>query len=162
MNKFEELVTYQDLRNIWMDCPWGVAVIGIDGIVRAVNPTFEACTGLSEIDVVGKGEEIFEELVLLQLSSGKGFTRTRQVSKSIDLSAIHYFSEPSVSDNRHVLNSSKTDLLRDPLTSIYGFAELLLSQNYDEETRRNLTSTLLEQADLMLNIINNYLDDSAK
>ena len=39
MNKFEELVTYQDLRNIWMDCPWGVAVIGIDGIVRAVNPT---------------------------------------------------------------------------------------------------------------------------
>jgi len=37
-----------------------------------------------------------------------------------------------------------------------------LSQNYDEETRRNLTTTLLEQAGLMLNMINSYFDETAE
>jgi signal transduction histidine kinase len=49
-------------------------------------------------------------------------------------------------------------MLREPMASIYGFAELLLTQNYDEETRRDLTSTLMEQVDVMSNIINNGLD----
>jgi signal transduction histidine kinase len=50
------------------------------------------------------------------------------------------------------------ELLREPLASIYGFAELLLTQNYDEETRRDLTATLLEQVEVMSNIINSELD----
>ena len=50
------------------------------------------------------------------------------------------------------------ELLREPLASIYGFAELLLTQNYDEETRRDLTATLLEQVEVMSNIINTELD----
>jgi len=54
--------------------------------------------------------------------------------------------------------SHVAELLREPLASIYGFAELLLTQNYDEETRRDLTATLLEQIEVMSNIINSELD----
>jgi hypothetical protein len=41
--------------------------------------------------------------------------------------------------------------------SIYGFVELLLTQNYDEETRRGLTSTLMGQVEAMGNIVNESL-----
>lgn len=50
------------------------------------------------------------------------------------------------------------ELLREPLASIYGFAELLLTQDYDEDLRRDLTATLLEQVEVMSNIINRELD----
>lgn len=50
------------------------------------------------------------------------------------------------------------ELLREPLASIYGFAELLLTQDYDEDLRRDLTATLLEQVEVMANIINSELD----
>lgn len=54
--------------------------------------------------------------------------------------------------------SRVAELLRAPLASIYGFAELLLTQDYDEETRCDLTATLLEQVEVMSNIINSELD----
>lgn len=54
--------------------------------------------------------------------------------------------------------SHVAELLREPLASIYGFAELLLTQDYDEATRRDLTATLLEQVEVMSNIINSELD----
>ena len=66
---------------------------------------------------------------------------------------------PGAADNDcNVKLSHIAELLREPLASIYGFAELLLTQNYDEETRRDLTATLLEQVEVMSNIINSELD----
>ncbi len=162
MNKVEKWLPYLDLISVWMECPWGIAVIGMDGTVRAVNRSFETCTRLTEHNVVGKSEAKFDELVLSQLANGIGFRRIRKLSKSIDLRAIHYFSGATDSDSQNDLNNSMSELLREPLTSIYGFAELLLSQNYDEDTRRDLCSTLLHQADLMINIMNSNLDESAK
>jgi signal transduction histidine kinase len=50
------------------------------------------------------------------------------------------------------------EALREPLASIYGFTELLLTQDYDEETRIDLTSTLLDQIEIMSNLINEQLD----
>jgi signal transduction histidine kinase len=50
------------------------------------------------------------------------------------------------------------EALREPLASIYGFSELLLTQDYDEETRIDLTSTLLDQVEVMSNLINEQLD----
>lgn len=48
--------------------------------------------------------------------------------------------------------------LREPLASVIGFAELLLTQDYDEETRRELTATLLAEAEALADIINRQMD----
>jgi signal transduction histidine kinase len=65
----------------------------------------------------------------------------------------------SAADSDYNVKLSRiAELLREPLASIYGFAELLLTQNYDEETRLDLTATLLEQVEVMSNIINSELD----
>jgi len=162
MNKLDDLISYQDFKSIWTDCPCGIAVVGSDGNIRAINPAFEGITCLAENAVVGKSEASLDELVLLVLSSGVEYNRSRFECNAPELKAIHYFSAPLKGGNHNGLNASKAELLREPLTSIYGFAELLLSQNYDEETRRNLTTTLLEQAGLMLNMINSYFDETAE
>jgi K+-sensing histidine kinase KdpD len=75
------------------------------------------------------------------------------------MSVLNDPSAPGAADSDcSVKLSHIAELLREPLASIYGFAELLLTQNYDEETRRDLTATLLEQVEVMSNIINNELD----
>jgi len=50
------------------------------------------------------------------------------------------------------------ELLREPLSIIQGFAELLLTQQYDESTRLELTRTLLAETEELSNIINRLLD----
>ena len=48
--------------------------------------------------------------------------------------------------------------LRTPMASIFGFTELLLSEEYDAETRRDLLSTVYQQTELLVKIINELLD----
>mgnify|MGYP002776240212 CR=1 FL=1 len=48
--------------------------------------------------------------------------------------------------------------LRTPMASIYGYAELLLSQEFDEEMQKDLLETIFRQAALMVSIINELLD----
>jgi signal transduction histidine kinase len=48
--------------------------------------------------------------------------------------------------------------LRTPMASIYGFAELLLTQNFNEESRREFLSIILNQSELMTAILNELLD----
>ena len=50
------------------------------------------------------------------------------------------------------------ELLRQPLSIIQGFAELLLTQQYDEYTRLELTRTLLAETEELSNVINRLLD----
>lgn len=50
------------------------------------------------------------------------------------------------------------EMMREHLASIQGFAELLLTEQYDETTRRDLTATLLAEAEALSNIINQHLD----
>lgn len=48
--------------------------------------------------------------------------------------------------------------LRTPMASIYGFAELLLSHDFDEESRREFLTIILKQSELMTSILNELLD----
>ena len=48
--------------------------------------------------------------------------------------------------------------LRTPMASIYGFTELLLSQQFDEAERIDLLGTIFKQSELMISIINEMLD----
>jgi PAS domain S-box-containing protein len=48
--------------------------------------------------------------------------------------------------------------LRTPMASIYGFAELLMIQDFDETTRRDLIETIHRQANRLVNLLNELLD----
>lgn len=48
--------------------------------------------------------------------------------------------------------------LRTPMASIYGYAELLLTQEFNSEMQREFTGTIHRQAELMSSIINELLD----
>lgn len=48
--------------------------------------------------------------------------------------------------------------LRTPMASIYGFSELLLTDEFDDETRRDLLRTIHQQTEDLVKIINELLD----
>lgn len=48
--------------------------------------------------------------------------------------------------------------LRTPMANIYGFSELLLNQEFDEDTRQDILTTIYKQSELMASIINELLD----
>lgn len=48
--------------------------------------------------------------------------------------------------------------LRTPLASILGFSELLMSQDYDAETRRDLAETIHRQSSNLVGLVNELLD----
>jgi signal transduction histidine kinase len=48
--------------------------------------------------------------------------------------------------------------LRTPMASIYGFTELLMTQDFDEAERREFLDTIYRQSELMISIINELLD----
>jgi PAS domain S-box-containing protein len=48
--------------------------------------------------------------------------------------------------------------LRTPMASIYGFAELLMMQDFDESTRKDLIETIHRQANRLVNLLNELLD----
>ncbi len=48
--------------------------------------------------------------------------------------------------------------LRTPMASIYGFSELLLTQEFDEATRKDLLATIHKQTEWLVAIINELLD----
>lgn len=48
--------------------------------------------------------------------------------------------------------------LRTPMASVYGYTELLLSDEFDSATRRELLQTIYQQTDKLINIINELLD----
>jgi signal transduction histidine kinase len=137
----------------WNKSPWGAVAIDSAGNVCSINPGFLQFCTQSEAELIGMSEGTLHELLL------SPEVERRRVEVSVaGLRAIYYV--------RHVTTATATEqhltgvaeLLREPLASIQGFAELLLTQNYDEETRRELTATLLTQIETMSNIINQQLD----
>ena len=153
MSATNERLTTAALAAVWENYPFGIAAIGSDGNVRAINPAFETCTGLASATVLGIGEADFDALLgTLQLE------RRRVETSAGGLRAVHYLrsAERRRTDNKALAGLSAA--LREPLASIYGFAELLLTQDYDEETRHSLATTVLEQAEAMSNVINDRLD----
>ena len=136
----------------WGRSPWGMAVVGADGRVAAANAAFREVTGKAEGQLLGMAEADLDALL-----GSLMLERRRMDIGGTDLRAVHYVL-PASSGVAAVQRAERVaEALREPLASIYGFVELLLTQNYDEETRRGLTSTLLEQVEAMGNIINESL-----
>ena len=133
----------------WNNAPWGMAAIDVNGMVTAVNPSFEQCTKIAASQSVGMSEADFVHLMLdIPL-----IERSRIEVTDGNLRAIHYLycSDGIDRDNKV---TQLAEVLREPLASIYGFAELLLTQYYDEQTRQDLTAMLLGQVEEMNNLLN--------
>jgi signal transduction histidine kinase len=85
----------------------------------------------------------------------------RQAS-SKNVSQILYFRDVSqateVDRMKSEFLSTAAHELRTPMASIYGFAELLLTHDYDERTRREMLQTVHAQSELIVSIVNELLD----
>ncbi len=143
----------------WKHSPFGMAVIGIDGMVHAANPELEAILDRPLVRLLGMGEADFVDLV----STGNVEHRRVELAQK-GMRSIHYIRRASAGSAEVVRLARIAEELREPLASIYGFAELLVHQNYDEETRRELTITMLGDIEVMIDLINRQLDltDSAQ
>lgn len=137
----------------WQHCPWGMAVISADGTVSAFNAAYGEHLCLSRDDLLGKSEA---DLDALTAPLPQEYRRVEVLRD--DVRAIHFLGDASGTEvnAKHLANIA--EMLREPMASVYGFAELLLTQNYDEDTRRDLTAMLLEQVEAMSNIINLEFD----
>jgi signal transduction histidine kinase len=130
-----------------------MAVIAADGRAAALNPAFakylgrapDDLLGLSEADLAASIKELPQACHRVEVAQD-------------DMRCIHYLADATGAEAQARRQAGIAEMLREPMASIYGFAELLLTQNYDEETRRDLTATLLEQVEVMSNIINSELD----
>ena len=85
-----------------------------------------------------------------------------RVSDSETVSQILYFRdithEAEVDRMKSEFIATAAHELRTPMTSIYGFAELLLEREFDEADRRDFLATIVRQSELTVSILNELLD----
>ena len=83
-------------------------------------------------------------------------------SDAVNVSRILYLrditSETEVANLKTEFISHAAHELRTPMTSIYGYIELLMHRNFDEEMRREMLGAMQRQAELIVNMINELLD----
>ena len=85
-----------------------------------------------------------------------------RLSVSGTVSQILYFRdvthETEVDQMKSAFLSTAAHELRTPMASIYGFAEVLLTQSLDEDSRKEFTGIIFRQSELMASILNELLD----
>jgi signal transduction histidine kinase len=149
----QPLPLQQDIRALMELNPAGMVLIGQDGHVEMINQAFGRLCDMASERLLGLSEADFNAL-LRQCPMAVKRCETEQFG----LRAIYYFSPFSPALERHQEMRHTAELLRESLASIQGFAELLLMQDFDEVTRKDLTATLLGQVEEMVNLINARLD----
>jgi signal transduction histidine kinase len=85
-----------------------------------------------------------------------------RLSETTTVSQILYFRdvtrETEVDRLKSEFLSTAAHELRTPMASIYGFTELLLHQDFDAVERHDFLTTIFQQSELMVSIINELLD----
>ena len=85
-----------------------------------------------------------------------------RISNAVSVSQILYFRdvthESEVDRLKSEFLSTAAHELRTPMTTIYGFAELLLERDFDEASRRDFLDTIVRQSRLTVSILNELLD----
>lgn len=135
----------------WERSPLGIVAIGSDGTIHAANPAAAEILAKPAADLKGLGEAEF-------VVSTRDLDHRRMELAQPGLRSIHFIRRPRSASAAIPRLAKIAEDLREPLASIYGFAELLIQQNYDPETRHELTTTLLGEIEVMIDLINRQLD----
>jgi len=121
---------------------------GTPGVGAGGTATAETKEHRQMIELAGSGKRVLE--VGLRLSQAE------------TVSQILYFRdithETEVDRLKSEFLSHAAHELRTPMASIYGFTELLLSQEFDDADRADFLGTIFRQSELMISIINELLD----
>jgi PAS domain S-box-containing protein len=125
---------------------------------------FSGIAALRTASKVGADRTALERRKTIEL--GGADKRVLQVglrlSNAETVSQILYFRdithETEVDRLKSEFLSTAAHELRTPMASIYGFTELLLSQEFDAFDRADFLNTIFRQSELMISIINELLD----
>ena len=116
--------------------------------LTAENPDRDLHDSPRLIELSTEGKRVLEVALRLSLAS--------------TVSQVLYFRdvtrETEVDRMKSEFMSTAAHELRTPMASIYGFAEVLLSQDHDEANRREFLEIIFRQAELMASILNELLD----
>jgi signal transduction histidine kinase len=131
-------------------CKAAASFPGIAALRSAMNPDPDEIAGssLQVIELIGAGSRV--------LQVGLRISRAATVSQILYFRDITH--ETEVDRLKSEFLTTAAHELRTPMASIFGFTELLLTQEFDETDRKEFLSTIYRQSELMIVIINELLD----
>lgn len=113
-------------------------------------------------DNVAAGRSHEREIIELALPVRRVLEVGCRLSTLGAVSQILYFRdvthETEVDQMKSDFLSTAAHELRTPMASIYGFAEVLLTQELDDDSRKEFTGIIFRQSELMASILNELLD----
>jgi PAS domain S-box-containing protein len=178
----------QQLDSVFRLSPDGFVMFDERQRVVDVNPAFLEMTGLTRHALLGQLESdvtaalsrlsdpaqpfpatststhnIFDVISLVRPTPRVLKRSVRRLDDLSDLSGyVMYFRdvthETEVSNMKTEFLSTAAHELRTPMASIYGFAELLHSQELDEATTREMAEIIYRQAERLVQLLNELLD----
>lgn len=175
------------LHTVFALSPDGFVTFDGSGILTNVNPAFVRMTHLAQSELLGIDAQTFDRRMaalsdptqpwpaLMLDGSGEDAQRLwllhperRVLERSVRVApqgrseAVLYFRDITqqfeVDRMKSQFLSTAAHELRTPLSSIFGFAELLLNREYDETARRRMHGIIHRQSRVLVNLINDLLD----
>lgn len=125
-------------------------------------PGFEAMRSEQKLRTPKGNEGSFRHLIELAGAGKRVLEVGIRLSEAGSISQILYFRdvthETEVDRMKSEFLSTAAHELRTPMASIFGFAELLMAQDFPADERRDLLGIIHRQSELMISIINELLD----
>jgi signal transduction histidine kinase len=168
--------------------PDGFIAIDYQGCIRIINPAFQTMNGIRSEDMLGRTEaDLLAELKRRSETQGpvpsKSFRKFGDVpstlrylklphhaviqmlgigSEASSIARILYFRDVTVESEVDELKSeflsTAAHELRTPMASVYGFAEVLMTQELEADERAELLGIIYKQSGRMADILNELLD----
>lgn len=175
------------LHTVFSLSPDGFVTFDADGVLTNVNPAFLAMTHFDQRRLVGLRVREFDELMQaladteqpwpqleldhpveepvrlwLRQPEPRVIERSARAAPRGRSETVLYFRDVTqqfeVDRLKSEFLSTAAHELRTPLASIFGFAELLLNRDYDEQARRRMHGVIHRQARVLVNLIDDLLD----
>ena len=125
-------------------------------------PDFEIMRSGQKQRATEGNEDSFRHLIELAGAGKRVLEIGIRLSEAGSISQVLYFRdvthETEVDRMKNEFLSTAAHELRTPMASIFGYAELLMAQDFPEDERRDLLGIIHRQSELMISIINELLD----
>lgn len=134
----------------------------LDECLRRIAHDPTGFPGLSCLRGAGEQEEAPRHLLTLADPRHSVLAVTGACSRARSVRRLYYFRdvthEIEVDRMKSDFLATAAHELRTPMASIFGFSELLLADDFDPDTRRDLLQTIHQETDKLVTIINELLD----